>query len=61
MSMQQTPSDAVRDCQRRAEECRGWAERARDADTRAHYLRMETRWQKLARSYGLKEATAQPA
>jgi hypothetical protein len=61
MSMQQTPSDAVRDCQRRAAECRSWAERARDPDTRAHYLRMETRWHKLARSYGLKETVAEPA
>jgi hypothetical protein len=49
--MLQNVSEAIRDCYRRASECREWAAKARHADTRQHYLRMEDRWLKLARSY----------
>jgi hypothetical protein len=49
--MLQNLSEAIRDCHRRAAECREWAARARHPDTREHYRRMEDRWLRLARSY----------
>jgi hypothetical protein len=49
--MLQNVTEAIRDCYRRAAECREWAQRARHPDTREHYLRMEDRWLTLARSY----------
>lgn len=49
--MPQNVSDIIQDCHRRAAECRTWATRERNAGSREHYLRMEERWLKLARSY----------
>jgi hypothetical protein len=49
--MPQNVADIIRDCHRRAAECRAWATTARHAGSREHYLRMEERWLKLARSY----------
>jgi hypothetical protein len=49
--MLQNLSEEIRECQRRAEECRRLAEGARTESGKADYLDMEQRWRSLARSY----------
>ena len=44
-------SEPVRECLRKAEECRRVAESAADERTRSDFLDMERRWLKLAESY----------
>ena len=53
--MLQNLSDDIRECYRHAEECRRRAEEARDVETRADFLAMESRWLGLAHSYEFAE------
>jgi len=43
--------DQIRECYRRAEECRRWAATAFPPSIREDYLAMERRWLSLARGY----------
>ena len=46
-------SEQVRTCRQRAEDAKRKAERAADWASKIHFLKMETRWLALARSYEL--------
>jgi hypothetical protein len=53
--MLQNLSGEIRECLRRAEECRRLAEAALIESTKTDYLEMEQRWLNLARSYEFSE------
>ena len=53
--MLQNLSHEIRECLRRAEECKRLAEAAKTETGRADYLDMERRWLSLARSYEFAE------
>lgn len=53
--MLQNLSEQIRECLRRAEECKRLAETALTATGKADYLDMERRWLSLARSYEFAE------
>ena len=53
--MLQNLSEQIRECLRRAEECKRLAENALTETGKADYLDMERRWLSLARSYEFAE------
>jgi hypothetical protein len=53
--MLQNLSEEIRECLRRAEECKRLSKTAMIADAIKNYLDMEQRWLKLARSYEFAE------
>jgi len=53
--MLQNLSEEIRECHRRAEECRRLAEEAGTETGKADYLDMERRWLSLASSYEFAE------
>jgi hypothetical protein len=53
--MLQDLTESVRECLRKAEECRHVAESAPDEQTRSDYLDIERRWLRLAESYQLSD------
>jgi hypothetical protein len=54
-AMLQNLSEEIRDCLRRAEECKRLAKTALSASAIQSYLEMEQRWLALARSYEFAE------
>ena len=53
--MLQNLSEEIRECLRRAEECKRLSKTALTAPAIKDYLEMEQRWMKLARSYEFAE------
>jgi hypothetical protein len=53
--MLQDLSNEIRECYRRADDCRRRAEEATDPATKRDFLEMEKRWLSLARSYDFAE------
>ena len=56
--MLQNLSKDIRECYRRAEECRHKAQTASTELMKANFLQMEQRWLSLARSYEVTESVS---